>query len=116
VSLTYKQVLQINGNRVDYLLPRTEWVLYGIPWEITVRINAGQTLSTIYSPSHKLDIHRDSRDSATVTTVSESSTMAGPFRLYYLLEEAQGFTCSVLSYPASEFDGGYFLFLAGLPT
>ncbi len=116
VSLTYTQVLNINGNRVDYLLPRTEWVLYGVPWEITVRINAGQTLSAIYSPSHKLDINRDGLDSATVTTVNESSTMAGPFRLYYLLEEAQGFTCSVLSYPASEFDGGYFLFLAGLPT
>jgi len=116
VSLTYKQALVINGNRVDYLLPRTEWLLYRVPWEITVRINAGQTLSAIYSPSHKLDIHRDGLDSATVTTVSESSTMAGPFRLYYLLEEAQGFTCSVLSYPASEFDGGYFLFLAGLPA
>jgi Ca-activated chloride channel family protein len=101
---------------VDYQLPRTEWVLYGVPWEITVRINAGQILSAIYSPSHKLVINRDSANSATVTTVSESSTMAGPFRLYYLLEDAQGFTCSVLSYPASEFDGGYFLFLAGLPT
>jgi len=116
VSLTYKHTLHIDGNRVDYLLPRTEWVLYGVPWEITVRINAGQTLSAIYSPSHKLDINRDGSDIATVTTVNESSTMAGPFRLYYLLEEAQGFTCLVLSYPASEFDGGYFLFLAGLPT
>jgi Ca-activated chloride channel family protein len=116
VSVTYKQTLVINGNRVDYLLLRTEWVLYGVPWEITVRINAGQTLSAIYSPSHKLDINRDGSNIATVTTVNESSTMAGPFRLYYLLEEAQGFTCSVLSYPASEFDGGYFLFLAGLPT
>ncbi|MHC4438411.1 MAG: vWA domain-containing protein, partial [Planctomycetota bacterium] len=116
MSLTYKQSLVINGNRVDYLLPRTEWVLYGVPWEITVRINAGQTLSAIYSPSHKLDISRDGGESATVTTISESSTMAGPFRLYYLLEEAHGFTCSVLNYPASEFDGGYFLFMAGLPT
>jgi Ca-activated chloride channel family protein len=116
VSLTYKHTLHIDGNRVDYLLPRTEWVLYRVPWEITVRINADQTISTIYSPSHKLDIQRDGRDSATVTTVNESSTMTGPFRLYYLLEDAQGFTCSVLSYPASEFDGGYFLFLAGLPT
>jgi len=116
VSLTYTQVLNINGNRVDYLLPRTEWVLYRVPWEITVSINSGQILSAIYSPSHKLDINRDSSNSATVTTVNESSTMAGPFRLYYLLEETQGFTCSVLSYPASEFDGGYFLFMAGLPT
>jgi Ca-activated chloride channel family protein len=116
VSLTYTQTLVINGNRVDYLLPRTEWILYRVPWEITVRINAGQSLSAIYSPSHKLDIQRDGSNSATVTTVNESSTMSGPFRLYYLLEEVQGFTCSVLSYPASEFDGGYFLFMAGLPT
>lgn len=116
VSLTYTQVLNINGNRVDYLLPRTEWVLYRVPWEITVRINAGQILSAIYSPSHKLDINRDGSNNATITTVNESSTMAGPFRLYYLLEEVQGFTCSVLSYPTSEFDGGYFLFMAGLPT
>jgi Ca-activated chloride channel family protein len=116
VSLTYTQTLAINGNRVDYLLPRTEWVLYSVPWEITVNINAGQNLSAIYSPSHKLDINRDNANSATITTVRESSTMAGPFRLYYLLEDAQGFTCSVMSYPASEFDGGYFLFLAGLPT
>jgi Ca-activated chloride channel family protein len=116
VSLTYKQVLQINGNRVDYLLPRSEWILYRVPWEITVRINAGQTLSTIYSPTHKLDIRRDDHDSATVTTVNESSTMAGPFRLYYLLEDMEGFTPSVLTYPASTYDGGYFLFMAGLPT
>jgi len=116
VSLTYKQVLHINGNRVDYLLPRTEWILYAVRWEITVRINAAQTLSAIYSPSHKLDIYRDGRDSATVTTMNESSTMAGPFRLYYLLEDAQGFTSSALTYPASNYDGGYFLFLAGLPT
>jgi len=116
VSLTYKQSLVINGNRVDYLLPRTEWILYRIPWEITVRINTGQTLSAIYSPSHKLDIQRDGSNNATVTTISESSTMAGPFRLYYLLEEEQGFTCSVLNYPAREFDGGYFLLMAGLPT
>jgi Ca-activated chloride channel family protein len=116
VSLTYKQALHINGNRVDYLLPRSEWIMYGVPWEITVRINASQTLSTIYSPSHKLDIHRDGHDRVTVTTLNESSTMAGPFRLYYLLEDMQGFTSSVLTYPASEYDGGYFLFMAGLPT
>ncbi|MHC4117627.1 MAG: vWA domain-containing protein [Planctomycetota bacterium] len=116
VTLTYKQVLDVEGNRVDYLLARSEWILYNVDWEITVRINAGQTLSAIYSPSHKLDIRRDGQDSATVTTVNESSTMAGPFRLYYLLEDAEGFTSSVLTYPASDYDGGYFLFLAGLPA
>jgi Ca-activated chloride channel family protein len=41
--------------------------------------------------------------------------MVGPFRLYYLIEESQGFTSTVLTYPSNSFDGGYFVFLAGLP-
>jgi len=115
VSLTYEQALKINGNRVDYLLPRTEWILYGVPWEISVRINTDQSLSAIYSPSHKLDIQRQGHNSASVMTVDESSTEAGSFRLYYLLEDIQGFTSSALIYPSNEYDGGYFLLMAGLP-
>jgi len=116
VSLSYEQALHPNGNRVDYLLPRSEWILYEVPWDITISIHASQSLSTVYSPSHKIDVQRADHDRAVVTTVTESSTMAGPFQLFYLLEQAQGFTSSVLNYPSSEFDGGYFLFLAGLPT
>jgi Ca-activated chloride channel family protein len=115
IGITYKQELEINSNRVDYLLPRTEWILYGVPWEISVRINANQTLSAIYSPTHKLDIQREGHDIASAMTVNESSTMAGPFRLYYLLEDIQGFTSSALIYPSDEYDGGYFLLMAGLP-
>ena len=116
VSLSYEQALHLHGNRVDYLLLRSEWILYAVPWDITVTIHASQSLSTVYSPSHKIDLQRDGHDGAVVTTVTESSTMAGPFQLYYLLEPVAGFTASVLNYPSSEFDGGYFLFLAGLPT
>jgi len=116
VSLSYEQVLQIRGNRVDYLLPRSEWILYTVPWDITVSIHASRPLSTVYSPSHRIDVQRDGRNRAVVTTVTESSTMAGPFQLFYLLEEPEGFTSSVLNYPSTEFDGGYFLLLAGLPT
>ncbi|MBN2131459.1 MAG: VWA domain-containing protein [Sedimentisphaerales bacterium] len=116
VSLSYEQTLQIRGNRVDYLLPRSEWILYTVPWDITVTIQASGPLSTVYSPSHRIDVQRDDRNGAVVTAVTDSSTMAGPFQLFYLLEDVQGFTCSVLNYPSTEFDGGYFLFLAGLPT
>lgn len=116
VSLSYTQALRLDGNRVDYLLPRSEWILYAVPWDITVTLQASRSLSTVYSPSHEIDVRRNGHDGAVVTTVTESSTMAGPFQLYYLLEDAEGFTASVLNYPSSEFDGGYFLFLAGLPT
>jgi Ca-activated chloride channel family protein len=101
---------------VEYLLPRTEFIRYEVPWEITVTIEAGGPLSTLYSPSHKLEVHKESERRASVTAGTETSTKTGPFRLYYLREDREGFTSTVLTYPATGFDGGYFVFLAGLPT
>jgi Ca-activated chloride channel family protein len=115
ITAHYQQALELQGNRVDYLLPRTEFIGYRVPWEIMVTIDAGGPLSTIYSPSHKLERLDEGDYRATVTAVAETSTMAGPFRLYYLLEDSQGFTSTVLTYPSRGFDGGYFVFLAGLP-
>lgn len=116
VTASYRQQLELRGNRVDYLLPRTEFIGYRVPWEITATIDASGPLSTVYSPSHQLETHNEGDGRATVTAVAETSTMAGPFRLCYLLEDSQGFTSTVLTYPSTRFDGGYFLYLAGLPT
>ena len=115
ITARYQQPLELQGNRVDYLLSRTEFIRYQVPWKITVTIDAGGPLSTVYSPSHKLDVQNDGDRRATVTAVTETSTTAGPFRLYYLLEDSQGFTSTVLTYPSRGFDGGFFVFLAGLP-
>jgi len=116
VTAGYRQSLELRGNRVEYMLPRTEFVRYQVPWMITVSIDASGRVSTVYSPSHKLDVKNESDRRAAVTAVKETSTMAGPFRLYYLLEESEGFTSTVLTYPSTRFDGGYFMFLGGLPT
>ncbi len=116
VTAGYRQALQLQGNRVDYLLPRTEFIRYQTPWEIMASIETGARLSTIYSPSHRLDIRNDGDRRAAVTAVTETSTVAGPFRLYYLLEDPEGFTATVLTYPSERFDGGYFMLVGGLPT
>jgi Ca-activated chloride channel homolog len=116
ITAQYRQSLELQGYGVEYLLARTEFIRYQVPWEISASIDAGGPLSTIYSPSHKLDIHKQSDQQATATAVAERSTMAGPFRLCYLLEAPEGFTSMVLTYPSKEFDGGYFMFLAGLPA
>lgn len=115
LCLSYVQALKLQGRRVDYVLPRTESLTYQVPWEITVHIRSGQTVCAVYSPSHKLDIHPESDTGITAKTTPEHLTTPGPFQLYYLLE-TEGLNATILSFPAENYDGGYFLLLAGLPT
>ena len=47
-----------DGDRVDYVLPRSESLDYAVPWTITVRVSSKRSISTVYSPSHRLQIER----------------------------------------------------------
>ncbi|MHC4170302.1 MAG: VIT domain-containing protein, partial [Planctomycetota bacterium] len=58
VRLTYEHLLEVDGNRVDYVLPRTESLEYAVPWKVTANIRAKRPISTVYSASHKLDMER----------------------------------------------------------
>ena len=115
VRLTYENLLVADGSRVDYVLPRTENVDYAMPWTVTVSIKAKAAISTVYSPSHKLDVKRVSRSEVVVEVASESRLEPGAFRLSYLLEQ-DGVTAAMFAYPDPKVGGGYYLFLAGLPT
>jgi len=115
LCLTYVQALQADGNRIDYVLPRTESLDYEVPWEITVQIRTGRAVCAVYSPTHKLDIHQESDTWITAKNAPEYVNVPGPFQMYYLLED-EGLNATILSFPADNYDGGYFLLLAGLPT
>ena len=54
VRLTYEHLLPANGDRVDYVLPRSESVEYTVPWKIAVKITSATPIAAIYSPSHRL--------------------------------------------------------------
>src|SRR4029077_20180190 len=54
VRLTYEHLLALNGDRVDYVLPRSESVEYTVPWKIAVKVSAGTSITAVYSPSHRL--------------------------------------------------------------
>src|SRR4030065_992287 len=60
IRLTYEHLLEVDGNRVDYVLPRTESLKYAVPWKVTANIRAKRPISTVYSASHKLEIERQS--------------------------------------------------------
>lgn len=113
VRIVYEQLLPRDGDRVDYLLPRTESIEYRVPWEISVRIQSRQPLASVYSPSHRLDVRRHGTK-VTARVTLEARTEPGPFRLSYLAGESE-MAATLLAYPDAKIGGGYFLLLAGLP-
>ena len=115
VRLTYEHLLTADGDRVDYVLPRSQSLEYQVPWTVSVKIKAKRPISTVYSPSHTLETKRVSPNVVSVRIAAGAIAAPGPFRLSYLLE-GEGVTASMLAYPDSGTGGGYFLLLAGLPA
>src|SRR5213593_2405473 len=115
VRITYEHVLPADGDRIDYALPRTESIDYHVPWHFTAHIKSKSPISTVYSPSHKLDTTRISRNHLAARVAADATTEPGAFRLSYLLER-DGITASLLAYPDPKIGGGYFLLLAGAPV
>ena len=124
IRLTYEHLLDVDGNRIDYVLPRTEALDYRVPWDIEVKIRSKRPISTVYSPTHKLvgmkrlDLKsmQEQNGPVIITAKTEQGTTEpGPFRLSCLLQE-NGVTASIFTYPDQKVGGGYFLLLAGLPA
>lgn len=115
IRLTYEHLLDVDGNRADYILPRTESLEYAVPWKITANIKTKRPISTVYSPSHKLEEKRISDKEFIVKIATDAMKEPGPFRLSYLLVD-NGVTASMFAYPDGKVGGGYFLLLAGLPA
>jgi Ca-activated chloride channel family protein len=116
IRITYEHVLKADGNRVDYVLPRSEsFEASAIPWSISLRISASAPISGIYSPSHQVIVDQSGNQQALVKTAGNQQLEPGPFRLSYLAN-ASSITASLLAYPDPRVGGGYFLLLAGVPA
>lgn len=115
VRVIYEQVLNADGSRIDYELPRSDSLKYTVPWNISVRIKSKRPVATVYSPSHPLESSiRDDEKSVSARISESAKTEPGSFRLSYLIKDQKGITASLMAYPDSD-DSGYFLLLAGLP-
>ena len=95
VRLTYEHLLTADGDRIDYVLPRSESVEYRVPWKVSVRIDAAGPIAAVYSPSHQVRTSRPSADVALVELEAEAATDPGPFRLSYLRERERGLRLAV---------------------
>jgi Ca-activated chloride channel family protein len=116
VRLTYEHLLEADGARIDYVLPRTESIDYRVPWEVSVKIKSKRPISTVYSPSHEVFYERAGMYLASVKVGREAMNEPGPFQVSYLQDLGGGVTASLFAYPDTKTDGGYFLLLAGLPA
>ena len=116
VRVVYEHVLKADGNRIDYVLPRSEsFEASTIPWSISLRITASAPISGVYSPSHQVAVEHKGNQQALVRTMGDKQMDPGPFRLSYLAQ-ASSVNASLLAYPDARVGGGYFLLLAGVPA
>lgn len=115
VRLTYEHLLTADGDRVDYVLPRSESLDYRVPWTIDVRVRSTAPLSLLYSPTHPIDTRWISAGERRAKLRNDSATTPGPFRLSYLAER-DGVSASLIAYPDPSIGGGYFLLLGGVPS
>jgi Ca-activated chloride channel family protein len=121
LALTYEQVLPLEGERVDYTLPRTEALAgTGTGWTIRADIRSKRRISTVYSPSHDTVVERLGPGHVSVTLSHRSAADVGSVRLSYLLDKTRdkGVTASIFAYPDASVspDGGFFMILGGLPA
>ncbi|UCG58585.1 MAG: VWA domain-containing protein [Phycisphaerales bacterium] len=115
ISIAYAHMLEFEGGRVDYHLPRTESLQYDVPWKINATIHSAQPISTVYSPSHHVTVGRVSEKEVVVELKEGAELAPGPFQLSFLRQD-DGVSGSVFAYPDEDGSGGYFLLLAGLPA
>ena len=112
IRLTYTHLADIDGHRIDYLLPRSESLDVRVPWEIHVDIKAKATIATVFSPSHTLTQKRMTDQHV---HLSVKQIAPGPFRVSYMVKRA-GVNATLFAYPDPKVGGGYFLLLAGVPV
>ncbi len=116
VRLVYETLLSVDGDRVDYVLPRSAAVDQAIPWTIKVSVTTKRALSTVYSPSHALETTRGGPGQISAALGRGPTTVPGPFLLSFLVERGEGLAASVFAFPDPKIGGGYFLLLVGLPA
>lgn len=115
LRLTYEHLQEVDGNRYDYLLPRSEALDCRIPWRVSVRVTAQAPIASVYSPTHEIVAERTDAKSWTVRIAESGVAQPGPFRLSTLVER-EGVAASLFAYPDPQAGGGYFLLMAGTPV
>ncbi len=117
VRLIYEHVCPADGDRVDYVLPRSESLDYKVPWDIRLTAKCKRSIGTVYSPSHSIDTQITKQGKLVQVRLTPGVEVEpGSFRLSLLIANNEDLAATLLAYPDSNVGGGYFLLLAGVPA
>ncbi len=121
LRLSYEQIIKVDGNRVDYALPRTESVTAtGTQWTASISIKSAKPIGAVYSPSHQWTVERKGAGEVKMTIGKEQGNAPGSLRMSYVLNgTTDGMSTTVFTYPDPDVaggKGGYFLMVASPGT
>lgn len=112
VRVTWEELLAPVGDRIDYVLPRSDLVR-GPAWSISIAVTGSTPIAAVYSPTHELVTVDRGTNHATLTASERGAAATGALRLSVVRGETA--SASVLTYPDPAIGGGYFLMLAAAP-
>lgn len=116
LRLRYDHLLASDGDRIDYVLPRSELLGSEAPWAITVELTARAPIGVLHSPSHEVDVQERSPSARTLRVRDHCQRDPGSFRLCWTTSgDPAAPTAAVFAYPDPTIGGGYFLLLANAP-
>ena len=112
LHLVYEELLLKEGERIDYILPRTQSIAYRIPWKVSLDWRDAEGIRTVYSPSHEVDWSRKS--GRRINLNMDGVINPGPLRVSILRRKNSNAVASILSHATGK-DEGYFLMLLSPP-
>lgn len=115
IRLVYEEVLEVDGDRIDYALPRTESPQYAVPWNVSVDWSIPSGLAAVYSPSHHLSEKRIGPRRIKLTNAGKMQP--GSLLLSATRRKSDQATASIMAYPDARLgkNSGYFLLLLSPP-
>lgn len=114
LRMIYEQLLTADGDRLDYLLPRSESLTNGGPgWTIELDWKDARGIRALYCPSHEITLKRHSQKKVSFRLAGKINP--GPLQVSVLTKSSEKAVATVLSH-AEKDDEGYFLMLISPPA
>lgn len=116
IRLRYEHVCPVDGDRIDYVLPRSELLTSDVPWTIAVEVRTSAAMRLLYSPSHELVQRELGPQHRELRLADGSRREPGSFRCSIVTStDPARPTATLFAYPDPTVGGGYFLLLASAP-